>query len=95
MGDDEPVQHVELDRVGTTVGRGFDRGEAVLRRERRCAPVANADDAACAAKQWSACLAELDKARAADPSGDDAPVVKSLRDKAIAEILKKPEAPAP
>jgi hypothetical protein len=40
------------------------------------------------AKQWSACLADLDRARSADPGGDDAPAVKSLRDKAIAEILK-------
>ncbi|HXN32254.1 MAG TPA: hypothetical protein VN894_10350 [Polyangiaceae bacterium] len=49
--------------------------------------------AACGAKQWSLCLADLDKARAADPGGDDAPVVKSLRDKAIAGIEQKPEAP--
>jgi hypothetical protein len=46
--------------------------------------------AACDAKQWSVCLADLDKARAADPDGDDTPAVKTLRDKAIAEILKKP-----
>jgi hypothetical protein len=51
--------------------------------------------AACDAKQWSLCLADLDKARAADPGGDDAPAVKSLRDKAIAGILQKPEGPAP
>jgi hypothetical protein len=44
--------------------------------------------AACDAKQWSVCLAELDKARAFDPGGDSAAAVKSLRDKAIAEILK-------
>ncbi len=43
--------------------------------------------AACDAKQWSVCLAELDEARAADPGGDDASTVKSLRDKAIAGIL--------
>jgi hypothetical protein len=46
--------------------------------------------AACDAKQWSVCLADLDMARAADPGGDDAPAVKSLRDRAIAEILQKP-----
>lgn len=40
--------------------------------------------AACEAKQWSACLAELDDARAVDPDGDDASAVKSLREKAIA-----------
>jgi len=50
---------------------------------------------ACDAKQWSLCLADLDKARAVDPGGDDAPVVKSLRDKAIAGIVQSPEAPPP
>jgi hypothetical protein len=40
--------------------------------------------AACDAKQWSVCLAELDDARAVDPEGDDVPAVKILRDKAIA-----------
>ena len=43
--------------------------------------------AACDAKQWSVCLAELDEARAVDPGGDDASSVKSLRDQAIAGIL--------
>ncbi len=51
--------------------------------------------AACDAKQWSVCLAELDKARAMDPGGDDASTVKGLRDKAIAGILEPPEAPPP
>jgi hypothetical protein len=51
--------------------------------------------AACDAKQWSVCLADLDKARAVDPGGDDASTVKSLRDKAIAGILEPPEAPPP
>jgi hypothetical protein len=50
---------------------------------------------ACDAKQWSLCLANLDKARAADPGGDEASAVKSLRDKAIAGIMQKPEAPPP
>jgi hypothetical protein len=45
--------------------------------------------AACNAEQWSVCLAKLDEARAADPRGDDVLAVKSLRDKAIAGILKK------
>jgi hypothetical protein len=40
--------------------------------------------AACDAKQWSACLAELDDARAVDPGGDDVAAVKGLREKAIA-----------
>jgi len=40
--------------------------------------------AACDAKQWSVCLADLDDARAVDPGGDDGAVVKLLRDKAIA-----------
>jgi hypothetical protein len=44
--------------------------------------------AACDAKQWAVCLADLDKARALDPGGDGTQAVKSLRDKAIAEILK-------
>ena len=47
--------------------------------------------AACDAKQWSVCLAKLDLARAVDPDGDDAPAVKPLRERAIAETLKKPE----
>jgi hypothetical protein len=51
--------------------------------------------AACDTKQWSLCLADLDRARVADPGGDDAPAVKSLRDKAIARIMQKPEAPPP
>jgi hypothetical protein len=49
--------------------------------------------AACDAKQWSVCLAELDKARAVDPAGDT--MVTPLRDKAIAGILELPEAPPP
>jgi hypothetical protein len=49
--------------------------------------------AACDAKQWDLCLADLDKARATEPGADDAPAVKSLRDKAIAGILEKREAP--
>jgi hypothetical protein len=44
--------------------------------------------AACDAKQWGVCLAELDEARAVDPGGDDASSVKSLRDNAIAGILE-------
>ena len=42
--------------------------------------------AACDAKQWSVCLAELDEARAVDPDGDDALTVKSLREKAMAGL---------
>jgi hypothetical protein len=40
--------------------------------------------AACDAKQWRVCLADLDDARAVDPEGDDVPAVKMLRDEAIA-----------
>jgi hypothetical protein len=43
---------------------------------------------ACDTKEWSACLADLEKARAVDPDGDGAPEVKSLREQAIAGILK-------
>jgi hypothetical protein len=49
--------------------------------------------AACDTKQWTVCLADLDEARAVDPAGDDTPTVKTLRDKALAEILGKPAAP--
>ena len=49
--------------------------------------------AACDAKQWSVCLAELDEARAVDPGGDDASTVKTLRDKAMAGLRESPEAP--
>ncbi len=45
--------------------------------------------AACDAKQWSACLAELDEARAVDPDGDDASTVKRLREKALAGSLEQ------
>jgi hypothetical protein len=40
--------------------------------------------AACDAKQWRACVAALDEARAIDPGGDGAPAVKALRAKAAA-----------
>jgi hypothetical protein len=50
--------------------------------------------AACDAKQWSVCLAQLDEARVADPDGDETPAVNTLRSRAIAGILKKPEPPA-
>jgi hypothetical protein len=46
--------------------------------------------AACEAKQWSVCLAHLDKARAVDPGGDDTRTVKTVRDQAIAGILSQP-----
>ncbi len=62
---------------------------------RVAAELRRAAAAACDAKQWSVCLAELDKARVVDPGGDDASTVKSLRDKAIAAILESPEAPPP
>ncbi|MBV9947823.1 MAG: hypothetical protein JOZ69_13295 [Myxococcales bacterium] len=46
---------------------------------------------ACGAKQWARCLADLDKARAADTRGDDAPEVRSLRDQAIEGIERSQE----
>jgi hypothetical protein len=61
----------------------------------RAAELRRAAAAACDAKQWSVCLAELDKARAVDPGGDEASTVKSLRDKALAGIREPPEAPPP
>ena len=39
---------------------------------------------ACEARQWRACLAGLDQARAVDPDGDEASTVKTLREKATA-----------
>jgi hypothetical protein len=47
--------------------------------------------AACDQKQWTVCLAELDRARSADPDGDAAPAVTHLREEAIAKILEHPE----
>jgi len=51
--------------------------------------------AACDAKQWTACLAELDQARADDPDGDDAPTVQALRGRATRSLAKKPDPPLP
>jgi hypothetical protein len=51
--------------------------------------------AACDAKQWSTCLQDLDEARTMDPAGDDAPTVKSLRERATRESLVQPKAPLP
>jgi hypothetical protein len=48
---------------------------------------------ACDAQEWKECLADLDIARAIDPDGDDAPLVKSTRAKAIKGILGKPPVP--
>jgi len=49
--------------------------------------------AGCDAQQWAECLAYLEEASAIDPTGDDTPAVKKLRDKAVAGILRKPHAP--
>jgi hypothetical protein len=46
--------------------------------------------AACDAKQWKDCLADLDIARAIDPDGDDTPQVRATRQRAIAGVLGKP-----
>jgi hypothetical protein len=48
----------------------------------------------CEAREWDACLADLDRARATDPAGDDAPAVKDARKRAIAGIVaNKPPKP--
>jgi hypothetical protein len=46
--------------------------------------------AACDAQRWGECLVLLDQAAAVDPDGDDAPPVRSLRDRAILETQRKP-----
>lgn len=49
----------------------------------------------CAAHEWDACLADLDRARALDPAGDDAAAVKDARKRAIAGIVSsKPPRPS-
>jgi len=45
--------------------------------------------AACEAKDFETCLADLDIARALDPDGDDAPLVGRTRDRAIKGVLDK------
>jgi hypothetical protein len=45
--------------------------------------------AACNGAQWADCLADLDRARALDPAGDDAPFVKSTREKALRGLSGK------
>lgn len=45
--------------------------------------------AACEARRWSDCLADLDRARALDPAGDDAPDVRSTREKALRALSGK------
>lgn len=45
--------------------------------------------AECDAKQWDTCLANLDRARALDSVGDDAPRVKQTRDTAIQGIMHR------
>ncbi len=49
--------------------------------------------AACDAKKWEECLANLDIARAIDPDGDETPAVKATRAKAIKGVLDKPPTP--
>ena len=90
--------------VGVAVGAALDAGLRVPELVGRPAPPSAAALSAaadlrrqaadaCDTKQWNVCLADLDEARAADPAGDDTPAVKTLRDKALAEILRKPAAP--
>lgn len=45
--------------------------------------------AACDAKDFETCLADLDIARALDPDGDDSPLVRRTRDRAIKGVLHK------
>ncbi|HEX8793487.1 MAG TPA: hypothetical protein VF765_21240 [Polyangiaceae bacterium] len=53
--------------------------------------------AACDAKDFETCLADLDIARALDPDGDDTPLVARTRDRAIKGVLEKrpPKPPKP
>lgn len=46
--------------------------------------------AACDARDFQTCLADLDIARALDPDGDDTPLVKRTRDRAIKGVLDRP-----
>jgi len=48
---------------------------------------------ACDTQKWEECLADLDIARAIDPDGDETPLVKATRDRAIKGILAKPPKP--
>jgi hypothetical protein len=47
----------------------------------------------CDARWWVECIAGLDTARREDPSGDEAPEVKALRDKAVKALMKRTAAP--
>lgn len=49
--------------------------------------------AACDAKDFKTCLADLDIARALDPDGDDTPLVRRTRERAIKGVLDKPPTP--
>jgi hypothetical protein len=49
--------------------------------------------AACDAKDFETCLADLDIARVLDPDGDDRPLVRRTRDVAIKGVLEKPRTP--
>jgi hypothetical protein len=52
--------------------------------------------AACDSKDFETCLADLDIARALDPDGDDTPLVRRTRDRAIKGVLDKaPTSPKP
>jgi hypothetical protein len=44
----------------------------------------------CDAERWTACIADLDRARQLDPAGDDAPPVKATRAKAVEGRDKPP-----
>lgn len=51
--------------------------------------------AACDAKRWAECLADLDEARRLDPPGDDEESIKAQRDQAIRGIRGGSGTPAP
>ncbi len=52
--------------------------------------------AECDAHAWGACLADLDRARAEDPAGDQAPEVRAARKRAIEHLVSnKPTPPKP
>jgi hypothetical protein len=51
--------------------------------------------AACDAKRWAECLADLDEARTLDPPGDDEASIKAQRDRAMRGIRGGAGTPAP
>jgi DNA-directed RNA polymerase specialized sigma24 family protein len=60
-------------------------GEEIVSRAKALRAQAERD---CSARRWLECLAGLDGARREDPSGDEAPEVKALRDKAVKALAE-------